>query len=73
MDVVSRKKSAISRFRSGSEMIRCKGAIQAPMGMGCFAVCGGISSGERIMAVLMGHPDVMSCRIAGLAFIFINF
>lgn len=73
MDVVSRKKSAISRFRSGCAMIRCKGAIQAPMGMDCFVVCGGISSGERIMAVLMEHPDVMSCRVAGSAFIFHQF
>ena len=69
MDVVSRKKSAISRFRSGCAMIRCKGAIQAPMGMGCFAVCGGISSGERIMAVPMEQLGVMSCRMACSAFI----
>lgn len=54
-------------------MIRCKGAIQAPMGMDCFIVCGGISSGERIMAVLMEQLGVMSCRMAGSAFIFINY
>ena len=73
MDVVSRKKSAISRFRSGCAMIRCRGAIHAPMGMGCFVACGGISSGERIMAVLMEQLGVMSCRAACSAFIFINF